>query len=128
KQLLAPLVRDGVLLALTPPPERGGFGERAPSYQLSVAAGPTVAGARTAVGDRIAGGDQHVVATFVLEGGARPDSVTVRGLDGSVNYSVTDLATGVERLVSGAELIKRGIPLDGSPRVTSWLQLIQRTA
>ncbi|MCY7413103.1 MAG: alpha-galactosidase [Salinibacterium sp.] len=128
KQLLAPLVRDGVLLALTPPPERGGFGERAPSYQLSVAAVPTVAGARTAVGDRTAGGDQHVVATFVLEGGTRPDSVTVRGLDGSVNYSVTDLATGVERLVSGAELIKRGIPLDGSPRVTSWLQLIQQTA
>ncbi len=116
QKVLAPLVRDGVLLPLTPPPERGGFGERVPSYQLSVAAEPT------------ASGDRHVVATFVLDGGARPSSVTPSGLDPIANYSVTDLATGVEQSMAGRQLHERGLPLDGSPGVTSWLHLIERTA
>ena len=34
REELAPLVRDGVLLPLTPPPIRGGLGERAPAIQI----------------------------------------------------------------------------------------------
>ena len=38
RERVAPLVRTGVLLPLTPPPERGGLGERAPVAQLSAPA------------------------------------------------------------------------------------------
>ncbi len=108
--VLAPLVRDGVLLPLTAPPERGGFGERAPSYQLS---GP---------------GDRHVVATFVLDSGVRPASATAQGLERSTTYSVTNLATDVSHRVSGAELSDSGVALEGAADVTSWLHLIEPIA
>jgi len=107
--VLVPFVRDGVLLPLSAPPERGGYGERSPSFQLSTPDG------------------RHVVAAFVLEGGARPQSVAPRALNNDVSYRVTDLATGRADRVTGSEITSRGIPLTGAPSVTSWLLLIEPT-
>lgn len=106
---LAPFVRDGVLLPLTPPPERGGLGERAPAAQL-IAPGPG--------GD--ASGARHLVAAFVLPGGTRPDHVRPQRLDPGRSYRVTDLATATSHVATGAELAA-GIRLEGPERVTSWL-------
>ncbi len=101
---LAPIVRDGVLRTLTPPPERGGLGDRAPALQLT---------------DETA--DRHVVAVFVLAGGERPAAVRPRGLDPLVTYRVTDFATGQVASRTGADLRDAGIELEGTDRVTSWL-------
>lgn len=98
--VVAPFVRDGVLRPLTGSPERGGFGERSPSIAL-------------------VHGDRQLVATFVLDGGARPAAVTPRGLDAARAYRVTDLATGTITSLDPA-----GIPLGGAPGVTSWLHLV----
>jgi alpha-galactosidase len=105
---IAPFVRDGVLLPLTPPPERGGIGERAPVAQLIAPAD----------GDQA--GDTHLVAAFVLPGGTRPERVIPQRLDAGRSYRVTDLATGASQVATGTELAA-GIRLDGSERVTSWL-------
>jgi len=108
-EVVAPFVRDGVLVTLTPPPERGGGGERTPSFQLT------------------RDDDRHIVACFVLDGGARPATVAPRGLEVSQNYLVTELATGSATAMSGRELTEGGIPLTGAPVVTSWLLLIEPT-
>ena len=92
----------------TPPPERGGLGERAPVAQLIAPAQDP------------ATGDRHLVAAFVLPGGTRPDRVVPRRLDAGRAYRVTDLATGASHIATGAELAA-GIPLEGPDRVTSWL-------
>jgi alpha-galactosidase len=104
---LVPFVRDGVLQPLTPTPERGGFGERAPSIQLSHPDGRSVIGA------------------FVLDGGQRPPAVFPRGLEPDVIYLVTDLADGDVLRASGAELAAEGLVLHGDDAVTSWLLLVE---
>jgi alpha-galactosidase len=105
---VAPFVRDGVLLPLTPTPERGGIGERAPAAQLIAPASDGEPAER------------HLVAAFVLPGGTRPERVVPQRLDAARTYRVTDLATGTSRTATGAELAT-GIPLEGPERVTSWL-------
>jgi len=100
---LAPLVRDGVLQPLTPTPERGGFGERAPIMQLSHPDGRVIVGA------------------FVLPGGVRPSVAHVRGLDPDATYTVSNLATGDAWNSSGAELLDIGLALLGDDAITSWL-------
>ncbi|MFM9876513.1 MAG: alpha-galactosidase [Rhodoglobus sp.] len=105
--VLVPFVRDGVLLTPTPPPERGGYGERTPSYQL------------------VAPGDRHVVAAFVLDGGIRPDALAVRSLDAAKAYRVTDLTDGSAKTMTGGELTTPGIPIEGAGSVTSWLLLVE---
>ena len=102
--MLAPLVRDGVLRALTPTAERGGLGERTPAFQLSDEAS-----------------DHHVVGVFVLDGGTRPASIRARDLDSATHYDVTDLATGATRVMTGSELTDAGAPLAGAATITSWL-------
>ncbi len=109
---IAPLVRSGVLLPLTPPPLRGGLGERAPVAQLIAPAEDPDAG------------DRHVVAAFVLPGGTRPDRVRPQRLLAGRSYRVTDLATGASRTADAAELAD-GIELDGAAGVTSWLMAIE---
>lgn len=109
RRAFAPLVRDGVLRTLTPPPERGGLGERAPVLQLT---------------DE--DGDRHIVAAFVLDGAERPDAVHPRGLRASTMYRVTDLTddapTDAQSAVrSGAVLMDDGVALDGTRTVSSWL-------
>jgi alpha-galactosidase len=106
QQHLAQFVRDGVLQPLTATPERGGFGERAPSIQLTHPDG------------------RIVVGTFVLEGGARPSTVHPRGILADATYTVTDLADGDVRRISGAALIDDGIVSLGDDAATSWLLLI----
>ena len=106
---LAPLVRDGVLLPLTPTPERGGFGERAPVMQLEHPDG------------------RVVVAAFVIDGGERPTVARPRGLDATAQYTVTDLATDAAHTVTGAELLEHGVALAGAAAVTSWLLLLTPT-
>jgi alpha-galactosidase len=108
RERVAPFIRSGVLLPLTPPPERGGLGERAPAAQLIAPA------------DDPAAGERHLVAAFVLPGGSRPDRVMPQRLDPGHRYRVTDLATGAAR-VAGAADLARGIPLEGPAGVTSWL-------
>lgn len=110
QQHLAPIVRDGVLQPLTPTPERGGFGERAPAAQLS------------------APGDRHVLAAFVLDGAPRPAAIVPRGLDAATRYTVTDLATGAAATAMGADLLEHGTPLTGAAAVTSWLLLVTPAA
>ncbi len=103
---LEPFVREGVLQPLTESPERGGFGQRAPSIQLSHPDG------------------RVLVAAFVLEGGARPTALRPRGLDADATYAVTDLADGDLRRTSGIELLDEGLVPLGDDGVTSWLLLI----
>lgn len=103
---LEPFVREGVLQPLTESPERGGFGQRAPSIQLSHPDG------------------RVLVAAFVLEGGARPTALRPRGLDADATYAVTDLADGDVRRTSGIELLDEGLVPLGDDGVTSWLLLI----
>jgi alpha-galactosidase len=105
---VAPFVRDGVLLPLTPTPERGGIGERAPAAQLIAPASDGEPGER------------HLLAAFVLPGGTRPERVVPQRLDAARTYRVTDLATGTSRTATGEELAT-GIPLEGPERVTSWV-------
>ncbi len=98
---IADLVRTGTVHRLTAQPQRGGFGERAPAFQLS-------------------GEGRHVVAQFVLEGGQTPAAVHPV-LDTARAYRATDLATGAE-----LPLGERGIPLDDRAGVvTSWLILVE---
>lgn len=104
RSVLAPLVRDGVLRALTPTAERGGLGERTPVFQLS---------------DEARG--HHVIGVFVLDGGAPPASIRARAVDPETHYDVTDLATGATRVMTGSELTIAGAPLTGAATVTSWL-------
>ncbi len=103
---LEPFVRDAVLQPLTESPERGGFGERAPSIQLSHPDG------------------RVLVAAFVLDGGRRPVALWPRGLDPDTTYTVTDLADGEGRRTSGSELLEEGLVPLGDDGVTSWLLLI----
>lgn len=107
RKQVAPFVRDGVLLPLTPPPERGGLGERAPVAQLI--------DAPAQLGDRRPAPGRGVRAA----GGTRPDRVVPRRLDAGRAYRVTELATGASNIATGAELAA-GISLEGSDRVTSW--------
>jgi alpha-galactosidase len=103
-------VREGVLHRLTDQPIRGGFGERAPAFQLSL-------------------DGRHVVAQFLLPGGATPASVRVVDLDVAASYRVTDLGSGAVHEASGEQLAWRGIPLDDEKgRLSSWLLLIEPTA
>ncbi len=113
REHLAPFVRSGVLLPLTPPPERGGLGERSPIAQL-IAPG--------AEGD-----DRHLVAAFVLPGGTRPDRLRPRRLAAGRSYRVTDLGSGASGTASAAEL-EEGIPLAGHAGLTSWLVAIDPVA
>ncbi len=103
---LEPFVLDGVLQPLTASPERGGFGQRAPSIQLSHPDG------------------RVLVAAFVLDGGARPTALWPRGLEPHTTYTVTDLADGSARRTSGIELLDEGLVPLGDDGVTSWLLLI----
>ncbi|MGE0799973.1 MAG: alpha-galactosidase [Lautropia sp.] len=105
RETVAPFVRDGVLRTLTPPPERGGFGERVPVAQLSA-------------------GDRHLLAAFLLDGGERPAALCPEGLDRAVAYVVTDLATGEVQRRSGADLLDSGAPVPAGAS-TSWLLLIE---
>ncbi|MFT4123430.1 MAG: alpha-galactosidase [Microbacteriaceae bacterium] len=107
RKTIAPLVRDGVLSTLTPPPERGGHGERAPVAQLSA-------------------GGHHLIAAFALEEGVRV-RVAPRGLDPERGYRLTDLATGAVRLLDGAELAAGWEPAaapGAEAGAVSWLLLI----
>lgn len=108
REVIAPFVRDGVLLPLTPPPERGGLGERVPVAQLIA---PATDGTPA---------DRHLLAAFVLPGGSRPARIVPQRLDASRTYRVTDLATGAASVATGAQLAA-GIPLAGPEPVTSWL-------
>lgn len=107
REEIAPLVRDGVLRPLSPSPERGGIGERAPAFQLS--------------SDRE---DRHVVAAFVLSGGRPPARVRLSALHADARYQVTDLATGEVRPADGRELLDVGVALSTSGDPTSWLLAI----
>ena len=104
REHVAPFVRDGVLLPLTPPPERGGLGERAPVAQLIAPA------------DDAGAGDRHLVAAFVLPGGTRPDRVRPRRLDAGRSYRVTDLATGASRIARAADARRRHPARRARPR------------
>ena len=104
---LVPFVRDGVLQPLTASPERGGFGERAPSIQVNHPDG------------------RVLLAVFVLEGGARPAGVRLQGLEHNATYRVRDLADGDVRRMSGVELIEDGLAVLGDDPVTSWLLIIE---
>lgn len=108
---VAPFVRSGVLLPLTPPPSRGGGGERAPIAQLIAPAD----------GDVI--GDRHLLAAFVLPGGSRPPRVHPRRLEPGRAYRVTDLGSGTTHTASAIELAL-GIALDGREGVSSWLVVL----
>ncbi|HMO11502.1 MAG TPA: alpha-galactosidase, partial [Actinotalea sp.] len=101
---VVPLVRDGVLRALTGPPERGGLGERAPALQLSDEAR-----------------DAHVLVAVLLDGRPAPAPVVVpRGLQPDRRYTVRDLATGRREEHTGADLAAHGLPLADDGAVTSW--------
>ncbi len=104
---LVPFVRDGVLQPLSASPERGGFGERAPSIQVSHPDG------------------RVLLAVFVLEGGVRPAGVCLQGLEPNATYRVRDLADGDVRRMSGVELIEDGLAVLGDDPVTSWLLIIE---
>jgi len=104
---LVPFVRDGVLQPLTASPERGGFGERAPSIQVNHPDG------------------RVLLAVFVLEGGVRPAGVRLQGLEPNTTYRVRDLADGDVRRMSGVELIEDGLAVLGDDPVTSWLIIIE---
>jgi alpha-galactosidase len=107
RDVLAPLVRDGVLRRLTAQPRRQGAGERAPAFQLS-------------------SGDRSVVAAYRLSGGETPEALRPAGLDPARNYEVTDLGSGASRRASGAELLSDGWSLSGQrPEVSSWLLLVE---
>jgi alpha-galactosidase len=105
---IADLVRTGELVRLTGQPLRGGFGERAPAFQLSA-------------------GDRHVVLQVVLDGGVTPDSVVAEVGPGA--WTATNLITGealATEAVWGAGL---EIPLDDRGRSrTSWLILVEPAA
>lgn len=124
--VVADFVRDGHLIRLTDQPLRGGFGERAPAFQLSR-------------------GDRHLVLQVVLDGGATPDAVVVDVGPGS--WRATDLLTG-DVVTSGPATPFSGvssghsgglawftgdsgahtlsIPLDDRNKtVTSWLLLVE---
>ncbi len=103
---LVPFVRDGVLQPLTATPERGGFGERAPSMQLTHPDG------------------RMLIGTFELPGGRRPHAIYPRNIEPGTIYTVTDLADGEVRRISGVELLDDGIVPLGDAAVTSWLLLI----
>lgn len=107
---LVPYVRDGVLQPLTASPERGGFGERAPSIQVHHPDG------------------RVLVAAFVLEGGARPTGLRLQGLEPNTTYRITDLADGDVRRMSGVELLDDGLALLGDDPVTSWLLIVEPEA
>lgn len=104
---LVPFVRDGVLQPLSASPERGGFGERAPSIQVSHPDG------------------RVLLAVFVLDGGVRPAGVRLQGLEPNTTYRVRDLADGDVRRMSGVELIEDGLAVLGDDPVTSWLLIIE---
>jgi len=104
---LVPFVRDGVLQPLTASPERGGFGERAPSIQVNNPDG------------------RVLLAAFVLDGGVRPAGVRLQGLEPNTTYRVRDLADGDVRRMSGVELIEDGLALLGDDPVTSWLLIVE---
>ena len=104
---LVPFVRDGVLQPLSASPERGGFGERAPSIQVSHPDG------------------RVLLAVFVLDGGVRPAGVRLQGLEPDTTYRVRDLADGDVRRMSGVELIEDGLAVLGDDPVTSWLLIIE---
>ncbi|MGV3733761.1 MAG: alpha-galactosidase [Microcella sp.] len=104
---LVPFVRDGVLQPLSASPERGGFGERAPSIQVSHPDG------------------RVLLAVFVLDGGVRPAGVGLQGLEPNATYRVRDLADGDVRRMSGVELIEDGLAVLGDDPVTSWLLIIE---
>jgi alpha-galactosidase len=120
REHVATFVRTGVFLPLTAPPLRGGLGERAPIAQLIAPTG------RLAAGD-LAAGDRHLLAAFVLPGGARPDAVRPQRLSAGRSYRVTDLGSGTSRVVAAAELAD-GIALDGPDGVTSWLLVLDPMA
>lgn len=106
---LAPFVRSGVLLPLTPAPARGG-GERVPVAQLIA---PT----------DDAAGDRHLLAAFVLPGGVRPARLHPRRLEAGGAYRVTDLGSGATRTAGPAELAEGLIPVGGEG-VSSWLVVL----
>jgi alpha-galactosidase len=103
RDVLTPVIRDGVLRPLTESPARGGRGERAPAIQLTGSS------------------DRHVVLAVTLDGGVRRAVVHPVALDPAARYRVTDLATGAATEATGAELLADGIPLAGDPAVCSWL-------
>lgn len=102
RDVLTPLVRDGVLRPLTETSIRGGFGERSPAIQLSA-------------------GDRHVILALTLAGGERRDVVRPLALDAGRRYRVTDLDSGTQTEAIGAALAADGIALAGDAGVTSWL-------
>ena len=110
RDVLAPLVRDGVLRRLTAQPRRQGEGERAPVFQLT-------------------SGDRSVLAAYRLPGGATPDALRPVGLDPARAYSVTDLAGGTSRVLVGKDLLRDGWSLSRErAEISSWLLLVEPAA
>ncbi len=110
RDVLAPLVRDGVLRRLTAQPRRQGEGERAPAFQLT-------------------SGDRSVLAAYRLPGGVTPDALRPVGLDPAQVYAVTDLGGGGSRVLQGTDLLRNGWSLaDERPEVSSWLLLVEPAA
>jgi alpha-galactosidase len=100
---VAPLVRNGDLLRLTPAPLRSGGGERQPRFQLS-------------------SGDRHLLLGFSLGPqqealGIRPApaglAIVPRGLEAGRRYRLRELAPeGAAPVVrSGAEWMRDGVPV-----------------
>lgn len=104
REEIAPLVRAGELRRLTPPPLRGGGGERVPVFQVS-------------------DGDHHVVVGTVLPGGTTPRRQRVDGLDLDRDYRVRNIDAGGEAVVSGARLGREGVAVD--PGAESWVLLVE---
>lgn len=104
---VAPLVRNGDLRRLTPPPLRSGGGEQQPRFQLSL-------------------GDRHLLLGFSLGPqeetlGIRPAeggfAIVPRGLEAGRRYRLRELAvdgTGVEVVRSGGEWMRDGVRVTGS--------------
>lgn len=105
REHLVPLVRKGVLHRLTGQPERGGYGVRAPGFQLSAA-------------------DSHAVFAFRLGGTEGEAVVHPSGLDPARRYRVRDPFAASERIATGSELARSGIRVPDRTEPSSVLVLI----
>lgn len=102
---IAPLLVDGVLTTLTPPPLRDGRGCRQPVFQLDSRHG-------------------HLLAAFALDAESEDVALAWRGLQADTRYDVTPLADGEPPFAAtGAEL-----HAGTTRRGCSWLWLAVRRA
>lgn len=100
---IAPLLPDGVLVAATPQPRRGGEGCRVPEFQLDSARG-------------------HLRAAFALDGVDQPVTMRFAGLDAAAEYVVTPLADAEPPFVATGRTLEQGVERRGA----SWLWLAER--